>query len=50
MIKLLLVEDDPTFSYIVKSGLQEIIGGYEVMWSGVLKSGSPTLRLITSTP
>ena len=28
MIKLLLVEDDPTFSYIVKSGLQEIIGGY----------------------
>lgn len=31
MIKLLLVEDDPTFSYIVKSGLQEIIGGYEVI-------------------
>ena len=31
MIKLLLVEADPTFSYIVKSGLQEIIGGYEVM-------------------
>ena len=34
MIKLLLVEDDPTFSYIVKSGLQEIIGGYEVITAG----------------
>ena len=31
LFKLLLVEDDPTFSYIVKSGLQEIIGGYEVI-------------------
>lgn len=31
MIKLLLIEDDPTFSYIMKSGLQEIIGGYEVI-------------------
>lgn len=31
MIKLLLVEDDPTFSYIVKNELQEIIGGYEVI-------------------
>lgn len=31
MIKLLLVEDDPTLSYIVQSGLQEIIGGYEVV-------------------
>ena len=31
MIKLLLVEDDPTFSYIVNSGLQEFIGGYEVI-------------------
>jgi hypothetical protein len=26
MIKLLLVEDDSTFSYIVKNELQEIIG------------------------
>lgn len=34
MIKLLLVEDDPTFSYIAKSGLQEIIGGYEVITAG----------------
>ena len=30
MIKLLVVEDDPTLLYIVQSGLQEIIGGYEV--------------------
>lgn len=31
MIKLLLVEDDTNLSYIVHSGLQEIIGGYEVI-------------------
>lgn len=31
MIKLLLVEDDPTLSYIIQSGLQDIIGGYEVI-------------------
>lgn len=31
MIKLLLVEDDSTFSYIVKNELQEIIGSYEVI-------------------
>lgn len=30
MIKLLVVEDDSTLLYIVQSGLQEIIGGYEV--------------------
>ena len=30
MIRLLVVEDDPTLLYIVQSGLQEIIGGYEV--------------------
>ena len=34
MIKLLLVEDDSTFSYIVKNELQEIIGGYEVITAG----------------
>lgn len=37
MIKLLLVEDDSTFSYIVKNELQEIIGGYEVMLPMVQK-------------
>lgn len=31
MIKLLLVEDDANLSYIVQSGLEEIIGGYEVV-------------------
>lgn len=34
MIKLLLVEDDPALSYIIQSGLQEIIGGYEVITAG----------------
>ena len=34
MIKLLLVEDDPTLSYIIQSGLQEVIGGYEVITAG----------------
>ena len=34
MIKLLLVEDDPTLSYIIQSGLQDIIGGYEVITAG----------------
>lgn len=31
MIKLLLVEDDANMSYILQSGLQDIIGGYEVI-------------------
>lgn len=31
MIKLLLVEDDKNLSYIVQTGLQDIIGGYEVI-------------------
>jgi len=31
MIKLLLVEDDKNLSYILQSGLQDIIGGYEVI-------------------
>lgn len=31
MIKLLLVEDDRNLSYIVQTGLQDIIGGYEVI-------------------
>ena len=30
MIKLLLVEDDPNYSYAVKFGLEEITGGYQV--------------------
>ena len=31
MIKLLLVEDDANLSYIVQSGLEDMIGGYEVV-------------------
>ena len=31
MIRLLLVEDDNNLSYIVQTGLQDIIGGYEVI-------------------
>ncbi len=31
MIKLLLVEDDTNLSYIVQSGLEDMIGGYEVL-------------------
>ena len=30
-IKLLLVEDDPSLRYIVQSGLEDIIAGYEVL-------------------
>ena len=31
MIKLLLVEDDANLRYIVQSGLEELIGGYEIV-------------------
>lgn len=34
MIKLLLVEDDVNLSYIVQAGLQDVIGGYEVITAG----------------
>ena len=30
MIKLLIVEDDASLAYIEKTGLEDIIGGYEV--------------------
>ena len=39
MIKLLLVEDDPNLCYIVQSGLQELIGGYEVYTASNGKEG-----------
>ena len=29
-IKLLLVEDDPNLAYIIRSGLEDMVGGYEV--------------------
>lgn len=31
MIKLLLVEDDANLCYIIRGGLEDMIGGYEVM-------------------
>ena len=31
MIKLLLVEDDTNLCYIIRGGLEDMIGGYEVM-------------------
>lgn len=39
MIKLLLVEDDANLSYIVQSGLQDLIGGYEIVTAGNGKEG-----------
>ena len=39
MIKLLLVEDDPNLCYIVQSGLQELIGGYDVCTAANGKEG-----------
>lgn len=44
MIKLLLVEDDASLSYIVHSGLQEIIGGYEVITAFNGKEGLEAWR------
>lgn len=39
MIKLLLVEDDANLCYIVQSGLQDLIGGYEVVTAANGKEG-----------
>ena len=39
MITLLLVEDDPTLTYIVQSGLEDIIGGYKVITASNGKEG-----------
>lgn len=44
MIKLLLVEDDTNLSYIVHSGLQEIIGGNEVITAFNGKEGLEAWR------
>jgi len=30
MVKLLLVEDDANLCYIIRGGLEDMIGGYEV--------------------
>lgn len=39
MIKLLLVEDDASLAYIEKTGLEDIIGGYEVITATNGKEG-----------
>lgn len=39
MIKLLLVEDDDNLCYIVQTGLQDVIGGYEVVTARNGKEG-----------
>ena len=46
MIKLLLVEDDANLCYIIRGGLEDMIGGYEVMTAsnGCLLYTSPSPR------
>jgi hypothetical protein len=39
MTRLLLIEDDANLCYIVQTGLQEIIGGYEVIVAANGKEG-----------
>ena len=39
MIKLLIVEDDASLAYIEKTGLEDIIGGYEVTTASNGKEG-----------
>jgi DNA-binding response OmpR family regulator len=43
MIKLLLIEDDVSLGYIIKSSLEEIIEGYEVKWVTNGKEGLAAL-------
>ena len=31
MIKLLLVEDDTILRYMIRSGMEDVIGGYEII-------------------
>lgn len=42
MVKLLLVEDDANLCYIIQGGLEDMIGGYEVMTAA---NGEEGLRL-----
>ena len=46
MIRLLFIEDDQTMSFFVKSSLEEIIGGYEVILAANGKEG---LELLSKT-
>ncbi|WP_080903481.1 response regulator transcription factor [Parabacteroides sp. Marseille-P3160] len=44
MIKLLLIEDDINLGYIIKSSLEEIIGGYEVVTASNGEEGLEDLK------
>lgn len=44
MIKLLLVEDDMNLSYIIRGGLEDMIGGYEVITATNGKEGLAVWR------
>jgi len=44
MIKLLLIEDDVSLGYMIKSSLEVIVGGYEVKWVTNGKEGLATLN------
>jgi DNA-binding response OmpR family regulator len=46
-IKLLLIEDDTNLSYIIKSSLEEIIGGYEVNTAVNGAEGLENLKFFT---
>lgn len=48
MIKLLLVEDDASLRYIVQGGLEDMIGGYEVIAARQWRGGLETVERTTS--
>lgn len=46
MIRLLLVEDDTNLCYIIRGGLEDMIGGYEIMTAD---NGETGLRIYVSS-
>lgn len=48
MIKLLLVEDDANLCYIIRGGLEDMIGGYEVMTASNGEEGAEDMEGATS--
>ena len=47
MIRILLVEDDKNFSFIIQSSLEQMIGGYEVVTASNGKEGLEKLAQAT---
>ncbi len=47
MIRVLLVEDDKNFSFIIQSSLEQMIGGYEVVTASNGKEGLEKLAQAT---